>query len=217
MFKPRSTSRKILLSLTAVGVAASMAGLGTFATFTDSTSASQAISSGTVDINLGTAGSADNRLTVGATGLVPGDTVQRRAKLTNAGNQDLASVVLTTVDTTTDPDTVLTTDATNGLQMKIERCTGTVGWTESASVPYTYTCDATLAGDNAGVRGTVLTSRAVIGADLALTSMASLTAGSTDDMVVTVTLPTTADNTFQGKSATVEYTFTGTQRAGTSK
>jgi spore coat-associated protein N len=192
-------------------------GTGTFATFNDSTSASQNVASGTVDINLGAAGTADNRLTIGATGVVPGDTLQRRVKLDNAaGNENLASIVLTTVDTTTDPDTVLTTDATNGLQMKIERCDGTVGWTESAT-PYTYTCDALTVGDNAGTRSTVLASRAVIGADLGLAGMQALTAGNTDDMVVTVSLPTTADNTFQGKSATVEYTFTGTQRNGTSK
>lgn len=217
MSQPRTFTKKALLSLGAVGVAASMAGLGTFATFNDSTSASQAIASGTVDVNLGTAGSADNRLTIGASGLVPGDTVQRRAKVTNAGSENLASVVLTTVDTTIDPDTVLTTDATNGLQMKIERCTGTVGWTESVTTPYTYTCDAVLAGDNAGVRSAVLASRAVIGADLALSGMQSVTAGSTDDMVVTLSLPTTADNDFQGKSATIEYTFAGTQRNGASK
>lgn len=216
MFQLRSISKKALLSLGAVGVAASMAGLGTFATFNDSTSASQAVSSGTVDINLGAAGTADNRLTIGATGLVPGDTVQRRAKVSNAGSENLASVVLTTVDTTTDPDTVLTTDATNGLQVKIERCGGALGWTESAT-PYTYTCDATLAGDNAGVRSVVLASRAVIGSNMALSGMQALTAGNTDDMVVTLSLPSTADNTFQNKSATVEYTFTGTQRTGTNK
>jgi spore coat-associated protein N len=216
MSQPRSFSKKALLSLAAVGVAASMAGLGTFATFNDSTSASQNVASGTVDINLGAAGTADNRLTIGATGLVPGDTVQRRAKLANAGSEDLASIVLTTVDTA-NPVTVLSTDATNGLQVKIERCTGTVGWTESVTTPYTYTCDAVAPNDNAGVRSNVLAQRAVIGADLALPGMQALTAGNTDDMVVTVSLPTTADNTFQGKSATVEYTFTGTQRAGTSK
>lgn len=216
MFQLRSISKKALLSLGAVGVAASMAGLGTFATFNDSTSASQAVSSGTVDINLGAAGTADNRLTIGATGLVPGDTVQRRAKVSNAGSENLASVVLTTVDTTTDPDTVLTTDAINGLQVKIERCTGALGWKESAT-PYTYTCDATLAGDNAGVRSDVLASRAVIGSNMALSGMQALTAGNTDDMVVTLSLPSTADNTFQNKSATVEYTFTGTQRTGTNK
>lgn len=217
MFKAANTSKKVLLSLAAVGTAAAMAGLGTFATFTSSTSASQAISSGTVSITLGTAGSADNRLTIGATGLVPGDSLQRRVKLTNAaGNEALASITLTTVDTTTDPDTVLTTDATNGLQMKIEKCGGALGWRESAT-PYTYTCDSVAAGDNLGARTTVLVRRAVIGATIALSSMSALTAGNTDDMVVTVDLPSTADNTFQTKSATIQYTFNATQRAAASK
>ncbi len=93
----RSTTTKVLLSLAVVGVAASIAGLGTFATFTSSTSASQDISSGTVSINLGSAGGTGNRLTVGASGLVPGDTIQRRVQLTNPnGNQALASITLTT-------------------------------------------------------------------------------------------------------------------------
>jgi spore coat-associated protein N len=215
---PRSTRSKILLSMAAVGAAAAMAGLGTFATFTSSTSASQAISSGTVSIALGTAGSADNRLTVGATGLVPGDSIQRRVKLTNAsGNESLASITLTTVDTTVDPDTVLTTDATNGLKMKIEKCAGALGWKESASTPYTYTCDASVAGDNAGTRTSVLARQAIIGSGLSLSSMSALTANNTDDMVVTADLPSSADNSFQTKSATVEYTFSGTQRAAASK
>lgn len=217
MFKAASTSKKVLLSLAAVGTAAAMAGLGTFATFTSSTSASQAISSGTVSITLGTAG-VDNRLTIGATGLVPGDSLQRRVKLTNAaGNEALASITLTTVDTTTDPDTVLTTDATNGLQMKIEKCGGALGWLESATTPYTYTCNSVAAGDNLGTRTTVLARRAVIGATLALSSMSALAANSTDDMVVIVDLPSTADNTFQTKSATIQYTFNATQRAAASK
>lgn len=212
----KSKTKKLLLSLAAVGVAASIAGLGTYATFTDtaSTTSDPTISTGTVDINLGAEGTADNRLSVGASGLVPGDSLQRRAKLTNAGNQNLASVVLTT---SASASSLLTTDATNGLQMKIEKCTGTIGWTESIGAPYTYTCDAAVPADNLGVRSTVLASRAIIGADLALTGMSSLTAAGSDDMVVTVTLPSTADNTFQGLSSTIDYTFSATQRAATNK
>ena len=208
-------TKKILLSLAAVGAAASIAGLGTYATFTDtaSTATDPTISSGTVNIELGAAG-ADNRLTVGATGLVPGDSLQRRVKLTNAGNQNLASVVLTTTATTS---SLLDTDGTDGLQMKIEKCTGAVGWTESLSAPYTYTCDAALVGDNSGVRSTVVASRAIVGTNLALSNMSSITAGSTDDMVVTVTLPSTADNDFQNQSSTIDYTFSATQRAATAK
>jgi spore coat-associated protein N len=215
MAVPARKVRKILLSLSAVAMGATMAGLGTFATFTGTTSASQAISSGTVAIALGSAGTADNRLTIGASGVVPGDSMQRRVKLTNAaGNQNLASITLTTSATTS---SVLDTDATNGLKMKIEKCT-TGTWTESASTPYTYTCDLVAgSGLNNGTRSEVLAERAVIGSNLSLTGMSALTAGSTDDMVVTVRLPSTADNTFQTKSSTISYTFTGTQRNGTSQ
>lgn len=209
MSESKRTSKKLLLSVAAIGVTASIAGLGTFATFTSSTSASQNVSSGTVAIALGTAGTADNRLTIGASGLVPGDSLQRRVKLSNAaGNENLASIRLTTEDTTA-VDTVLTTDATNGLKMKIEKCA--LGWVESVTTPYTYTCA------DVGGPTTVLAQQAVIGSNLSLSSLSALNAGSTDDLMVTVSLPTSADNTFQTKSATIEYTFTGTQRAGTSK
>lgn len=207
------TPAKILLSVAAVGTAASVAALGTFATFTDSTSASATIASGTVDINLGAAGTADNRLTVGATGLVPGDSLQRRTKLTNAGSENLASVTLTTAATTS---SLLDTDTTNGLQMKIEKCGGALGWKESAT-PYTYTCDSAVAGDNLGARSTVLARRAVVGSTLALSGMSSVTAGSTDDLVVTVDLPSTAGNTFQGLTSTIAYAFNATQRAAAAK
>ncbi len=38
-----------------------------------------------------------NRFYVAASGLVPGDTIERAVTLTNTGNQDLSSVTLTTV------------------------------------------------------------------------------------------------------------------------
>ena len=212
----KSKTTKVLLSLAAVGAAASIAGLGTYATFTDtaSTTSDPTIATGTVTINLGTEGTADNRLSVGASGLVPGDSLQRRAKLTNAGNQNLASVVLTTTASTS---SLLDSDTVDGLQMKIEKCGGLLGWTESATQPYTYTCDNLAPTDNLGSRTTVLASRGIVGTDLALTNMASLTAGGIDDMVVTVTLPSTADNDFQGLSSVVDYTFSATQRAATNK
>lgn len=211
---PRNTRGKVLLSVAVIGAAAGIAGLGTFASFTGSTSASGTISTGTVAISLGATGTPDHRLTVGASGLVPGDTIERRVKLTNpAGNENLASIVLTTAAA---PSSKLDQDPVDGLQMKIEKCSNGT-WTESASQPYTYACDTTPGSrTNDGTRVTVLARRAIIGTDMALSNMAALTAGNTDDLVVIIDLPTTADNTFQGLSSTITYTFTGTQRAGTS-
>ncbi|HAP90059.1 MAG TPA: hypothetical protein DCR15_10095 [Arthrobacter bacterium] len=202
----KSTSGKLLASTALVAAAASVAGLGTYGAFTSTTSASASVDSGTVNIALGDAGTAANRLTVASTGLVAGDTVQRAATLTNAGNQNLAAVTLTTAAPTT--SSLLDTDATNGLQVVIDKCS--VAWTEAGTAPaYTYTCG--------GTTTPVLATRAVIGANLALTNLASVTAGSTDYLRVTATLPASADNTFQGKSSVVGFTFTGTQRSATNK
>lgn len=200
----KSTSGKLLASAVLVTAAASVAGLGTYGAFTSSTSATASVDSGTVNIALGEAGAA-NRLAVASNGLVAGDTVQRAVTLTNSGNQDLAAVTLTTAATTS---SILDTDGTLGLQVAIDRCS--VAWTEAGTAPaYTYTCS--------GTTSTVLASRPVIGANLALANLGSVTAGSTDNLRVTATLPASAGNSFQGKSSVVDFTFTGTQRSATNK
>ena len=198
-----STTKKLLATLAVLGAAASIAGLGTYATFTSTTSQSHSISSGTVTIALGATGAATNRLDIGATGLAPGDTLQRSVDLTNSGSLDLASVTLTT---TASPSSLLDTDATSGLQMVIDKCSQP--WTESGP-PYTYTCG--------GSTSTVLASRAVIGSNLTLSNLGATTAGATDHLRVTLTLPSGAGNTLQNQSSTISYAFTGTQRAAVNK
>jgi hypothetical protein len=199
--------KKVLASCAVLGAAASIAGLGTFATFTSSTSASATASTGNVSIALGAVGAA-NRLTVGASGLLPGDTMQRAVDLTNdgaAGTDDLGSVTLTT---SASPSSLLDTDAGNGLQMTIDKCS--TAWTESGTAPaYTYSCS--------GTTSSVVASRPVVGANIALSNLASVTAQQTDHLRVTLTLPSAAPNTFQGLSSSLTYTFVGTQRAATDK
>ena len=199
----RTRTRKLVASVALLGAAASIAGLGTFATFTSTTSANHTVASGTVTIALGATGASTNRLTVGATAIAPGDTMQRSVDLINQGSIDLASITLTT---TASPTSLLDSDATNGLQMVIDKCS--VAWTESGP-PYTYTCS--------GSTSAVLATRAVIGSTLALTNLSSLTSGVTDHLRVTLTFPSGAGNTFQNLSSTITYAFTGTQRAATNK
>jgi len=199
----RSRAQKLLATAAVIGATASIAGLGTFATFTSSTSASHTVSSGTVTIALGATGGSTNRLNVDATAIAPGDTIQRSVDLINQGTLDLASVTLTTQATTS---SLLDTDTTNGLQMVIDKCSQ--AWTESGP-PYTYTCG--------GSTSTVLSSRAVIQTGVTLNNLSSLTAGTTDHLRVTLTFPSGAGNTFQNKSSTLQYAFTGTQRAATNK
>ena len=199
----RSRAQKLLATAAVIGATASIAGLGTFATFTSSTSGSHTVSSGTVTIALGATGGSTNRLNVDATAIAPGDTIQRSVDLINQGTLDLASVTLTTQATTS---SLLDTDTTNGLQMVIDKCSQ--AWTESGP-PYTYTCG--------GSTSTVLSSRAVIQTGVTLNNLSSLTAGTTDHLRVTLTFPSGAGNTFQNKSSTLQYAFTGTQRAATNK
>ncbi|WP_422935619.1 TasA family protein [Sinomonas sp. P47F7] len=201
----KSTSGKLLASAALVGAAASVAGLGTYGAFTSTTSANTSVSSGTVTIGLGSSGTATNRLSVAATGIVPGDTIQRAVTLTNSGSQNLAGVTLTTAATTSSK---LDTDATNGLQVVVDSCSAP--WTEAGTAPaYTYTCS--------GTSTSVLSSHAVIGSNVTLSNLGSVTAGHADNLRVTLTLPTTADNTFQGISSTVSFSFTGTQRSATNQ
>jgi predicted ribosomally synthesized peptide with SipW-like signal peptide len=189
-----------MLSIAAVGAAAAIAGLGTYATFTSSTSANQTVSSGTVTIALGPGGSATNRLTVGASNIAAGDTIQRAADLVNTSSVAMSSVTLTT---TASPTSALDTDTTNGLQMVIDECSN--AWTEAGTAPaYTYTCS--------GTTTSVLATRAVIGSAIALNGMNIASAG-TDHLRVTLTLPSASN--LQGLSSTITYNFTGTQRAAT--
>jgi hypothetical protein len=196
-----STARKVVGSLGVLGTAAAVAGMGTFGNFTDSTTpVTTTISSGTLSINLTQQGYA---VPVTTTGFLPGDSMTRAVNLANDGNSPLGSVTLTSAATAT---SVLTTDTANGLQLTVKKCS--VAWTQggTASAP-TYTCSGT---------------ETLIGTAPAVTTMtingaASLTAGGTDYLTFAISLPTSADNTFQGKSASLSLTFTGTQRTGTAR
>src|SRR6185437_12036410 len=125
--------------------------------------------------------------------------------LINQGSLNLSSVNLTTVATTS---SLLDTNTSQGLQMAIDKCSAP--WTESGTVPaYTYSCS--------GTTSSVLASTPVVGANMTLNNLSALTAGSTDHLRVTLTLPAAAPNTLQGQSSVIQYTFTGTQRTATNQ
>jgi hypothetical protein len=198
-----STTKKVVGSLAIAGTAAAVAGLGTFGTFTDSTAPlNTSVASGTVDINLAQPSGAF-AIPVTTTGFVPGDSVTRSVNLTNDGNSALASVSLASTATA---GSILTTDTTNGLQLSVKSCSVpyTQGGTASAA---TYTCS--------GTERTLVNGPAVNTASL--NGINSLNAGGADYLVFSVSLPLSADNTFQGKSASLQLVFTGTQRTGTTR
>ncbi len=196
-------TRKLLLSVSMVMVSASVVGIGAFAVFTDTASVSQDVSSGSVTLQPINVSGANNRLSIGASDIAAGDTIQRAVHLKNTGSIALASLTLTTTASTT---SVLDTDTTNGLQMVLEKCS--VAWTESGGPAYTYTCG--------GSTTSVLATAPVIGTNLALANL-SLTGGADNYVRVTLTLPSSAPNSMQAKSSTINYAFTATQRAAQAK
>lgn len=194
-----TTSAKIFASVVLVGGAAGVAGLGTFGAFTDTTSASTSVSSGAVDIGLTQHSSLGT--TVAATNLVPGDTIQRAVTLSRVGaTEKFGSVLLSTSATGA---TVLSTDATQGLQLSVDACS--VAWTQVGTTNQ-LSCS--------GTTTPVLASRAVIGTnlDLAAATTSLNAVGATANLRLQLVLPGTADNTFQGKSTSVTFTFDATQR-----
>jgi hypothetical protein len=197
----RSRAAKIVGSLGIIGTAAAVAGMGTFGAFTDSTTpVATNVATGTLSINLTQPGVAIPATT---TGFVAGDSMTRPVNLVNDGDLPLGSV---TLGTTVASPSILTTDTVNGLQVAVKSCT--VAWTQggTAQAP-TYTCSGTerLLGSGPAV------------SNLTLNNPASLAAGATDYLTFSISLPGTADNTFQGKSAALSLTFTATQRTGTAR
>jgi hypothetical protein len=197
----RSRAAKVVGSLGIIGTAAAVAGIGTFGGFTDSTTpVSTTLSTGTLSIDLTQPGYA---IPATVTGFVPGDSLTRSVNLVNDGNAALGSVTLATSATV---GSSLTTDTVNGLQLAVKACS--VAWTQGGTPSNpTYTCSGT---------ERLLGSGPVIG-NMALSNPASLVAGATDYLTFSISLPTTADNSFQGKSAGLSLTFTATQKAGSAR
>jgi hypothetical protein len=142
-------ARKLLLSIAVLGSAASIAGLGTFATFTSSDEHEPH----------------DRERNALADNPVQPSRAQARAR--SPGRHDAARdrpqllrhdlLRLGTLTTSARARPCSTPTPTNGLQIAIDKCSQ--AWTESGP-PYTYTCG--------GSTSTVLASRALIGSAIAL-------------------------------------------------
>jgi hypothetical protein len=198
-----STTRKVVGSLAIVGTAAAVAGLGTYGTFTSSTTPiSTGAATGSVAINLAQPNGAYT-IPASVGGFVPGDSMTRAVTLTNSGTEGLGSISLTS---SASAPSLLTTDPTSGLQLAIKSCSVPYTQAGSASAP-SYTCSGT---ETSLVNGPAVTNSV-------LPNMAALTSKGVDNLIFTISLPSTAGNTFQSLSSTLNLTFTGIQRAAQAK
>ena len=190
-------TRKVALSVAAAALAAALIGVGAYAEWSTSTSQNQTVSAGSVNLSSGI-----GEVSMDASDIAPGDTIQRRVTLTNDGTLDLGSLTLVSSGGATPPAIY---SGPTGLTLTVDKC---VGGTWSAA----FACSS---GSTASVFSTASVDIASpVDVKAALDSD---TAGGNDALLFTVGLPSTAPDTMQGQSVTITYTFDGTQRAGTAK
>ena len=188
-----------LLSALAAACAAALTVGVTFGTFNDAATSGTQLGIGTISIGLTRPGGPLAPL-VGSS-FYPGSSVSQELTLTNDGTSSLGALRLTTSAT---PPSVLTTDPVNGLQLTVSLCSRrwTAGGTPDAP---TYTC--------AGTSATLYSGPFVV--DRALTGLDTLTTtGAKDQLLVTVALPASADDRFQGRSAALSIAFRAQQPSG---
>jgi len=192
----RRSTGKVVGSIVVVGAAAAVAGLGTFGSFTDSTSAVDAgMDTGVLSIDVSAAGTTAP-VPVTTANMLPGDVNYLPMDLRNGGDVGLSSL---TLGSSAVASSRLDSDKVHGLQMTID--TSDVAWVGSGA---SWTCAP---GARQLYTGPVVANAALPGA-------LSLEAGKTDHLLSTVSFPTTGGDTMQNQSSSLEFVFTAAQRVG---
>src|SRR5436190_3160203 len=156
------TAKKVFITLLVFGAVTSVIGMGSFASFTATTSnPGNTFSTGTLAMDTNHSGTSFVTLS----GMVPGDSVTGLLNVQSTGTQDMTYVLTTTATTSS----VLDTDATDGLKLWVQRCS--VAWTGSGP-------GATCSGTSADVVGTTGAPVAIIGSALAMGNLCDTDADS---------------------------------------
>jgi len=225
-----ASKAKVIASLALIGATSAVIGSGVYASFTDSTNAgAQTISSGSILLAVGPT----NDTSTAASNIAAGDTVAREVDLNSTGASIADSAI--TLGFTASPSNLLTSDATNGLQLSISSCS--VAWTRTTpgTPPVAYTCGGTTTPILIGGASTSSVS-SLIATPAALTTLKSLSPNKQDYLVFTFTLPssapgdlsqlaacsgvaagTAATEDLQGCSTALTYNFVATQRTATAQ
>lgn len=213
----------VAASFALAGLAVTGAGVyaGLNATATNTTA--QAVDSGTLKLTMANNGAGFGQA---VTNLAPGDTVNRYVDLSNTGTLAAQNLTLRVADTV---DSKLTTDATNGLKVTVNRCVNSATSINAAWNPTTGACAGTDSTGTTAVAGTVVAlATAVPLATLQGATVTTLVSGDVGTapykLQMSLVLPdqneTTVNgdlaaitNTIQGKTASLTWTFDEQQRA----
>ncbi|MBB3082737.1 hypothetical protein [Geodermatophilus sabuli] len=197
----RAAKGRIAASVVVVGAAAAVAGLGTFGTFTDSTTpVVTELDTGVVSIALTKAADAATLSLFDHGSFLAGDSESSAVDLVNGGTVALGEMRMASVAT---DSSVLDSDRTHGLQLAVDSCS--VSWVLTN-------------GDWSCAGATTRFYAGPIVADAPLTGAASLAPGGVDHLLLTATLPaTTTADMVAGATSALDVTFSTTQRGGTAR
>lgn len=181
-----STTVKTVLAL---GSLSGALWAGTFATFTDTQTATSTFTAGTVDLRLnGDATSAYAWTALSLSNMKPGDVLYKPLTVSNNGTLGYS---YTMSSASTNDGKGLRDQLTFGIKV----------------VADATTCDSLGVGYTAS--GTTATAAGALSA--AAISARSLASGASEVLCAYVSLPSNTDNTFQGATTTTTFTFTATQ------
>jgi hypothetical protein len=197
----RSTRARIAASVVVLGAAAGVAGLGTHGTFTDSTTpVISRTDTGVLSIALTEAAHTATLSLFDQGVFLAGDVESSPIDLVNDGTAALSELRLGSVAT---DSSVLDTDRVDGLQLAVDSCSE--AW---APVHDDWVCGGTT---TRHYTGPIVT-------DVALRDAASLAPGGTDHLLLTASLPsTTTADLVEGATSSLDFVFSGAQRAGGSR
>lgn len=183
----RNKKVRLVLSL---GLLSGVVWAGTFATFTDSGTASSTFTAGSVDLLL--SGEADDAYaftSIEMSNMKPGDVKYAPLTIANNGTLDFSYTMATSA---TNADSKALRDQ---LTLGIKKV-ATAAACDSAGVGYTASLDTMTASG-------ALSSAAI--------SSRSLSAGASEVACFRVELPSSSSDTFQGATTTATFTFSATQ------
>jgi hypothetical protein len=182
----RILSLRVLASIAALSLFGAVGAWGTYSAFTDTTGTSgSTFSAGTVKITNDTAGSTLFSLT----GLIPGFSLSKCINVTNAGDVPFSNVALSASATG-----VLGA----ALSVTIDKGTGATGGASSSCANFNQT--------SAGIVSGLLNALPTLAAPQ--NDNSTFNAGDTKSYRVTVKLDPLATNTYQGKTASLDLTWT---------
>src|SRR4051794_40005465 len=191
------TVRRVAGSVAVLGVAAAVAGLGTYSSFTDSTSpVTSGVATGVLSLSLTDRDGAVAVQPFAGGALMAGDSVRQVLDLVNDGTTAFGSVTMKMSATSS---SILDTDPDNGLQLSVVSCS--TPWSGSGA---SWSCSGT---QSAVYSGPMVMTKVLTGA--------SVDPGGVDHLLLTASLPASAGGAaYQGKASTLSLAFDGVQRAG---